>query len=181
MKIKRNCLQCNKEIFVEQKEVNRGYGKFCNRNCSAKFNGKQRTEDLKPNVTCAFCDKKFYKNLSGQQKSKSGLYFCCREHKDLAQCIGGIQEIMPDHYGTGKNDDCRVYRRIAFLHKKEACERCGYNQHKAALVIHHKDRNRLNIKIDNLEVLCANCHAIEHWGKEEEIKEFDTSISEEVE
>jgi hypothetical protein len=50
--------------------------------------------------------------------------------------------------------------------EKEKCERCGFNGQ--ALHIHHKDRNHKNNKIDNLEVLCANCHHIEH--REESIK-----------
>lgn len=41
------------------------------------------------------------------------------------------------------------------------CARCGYDN---ALVmeVHHKDRNRGNNAIENLEVLCANCHRLEH-------------------
>ena len=31
-------------------------------------------------------------------------------------------------------------------------------------VLHHKDRDRHNNDISNLEILCSNCHAIEHWG-----------------
>jgi 5-methylcytosine-specific restriction endonuclease McrA len=42
------------------------------------------------------------------------------------------------------------------------CERCGYNEVAAVLGVHHKDRNRKNNAIENLEVLCPNCHSIEH-------------------
>ena len=38
-------------------------------------------------VECAYCHKKFIKNKAALANSKSGLYFCCREHKDLAQCV----------------------------------------------------------------------------------------------
>ena len=34
--------------------------------------------------TCAYCGKLFYKSKSKISQSKSGLLFCCREHKDLA-------------------------------------------------------------------------------------------------
>jgi Zn finger protein HypA/HybF involved in hydrogenase expression len=42
------------------------------------------------------------------------------------------------------------------------CERCGYSETPEILGVHHKDRNRNNNLIDNLEVLCPNCHSLEH-------------------
>lgn len=43
-----------------------------------------------------------------------------------------------------------------------SCERCGYNTYINILQVHHKDRNRQNNTLENLEVLCPNCHCIEH-------------------
>lgn len=102
----------------------------------------------------------FIKNKSKRANSKSGLYFCCRECKDQAQRIGGIKEIMPLHYGEGHFAD---YRKLAIRNKSTVCERCNYDENIAAIVVHHKDRDRSNNSLENLEVLCANCHAIEHW------------------
>ena len=45
------------------------------------------------------------------------------------------------------------------------CNRCGYTKHPEILVGHHKDRNRNNNSIVNIEILCPNCHALEHYGK----------------
>ena len=42
------------------------------------------------------------------------------------------------------------------------CQRCGYNNEPLILGIHHKDRNRHNNDISNLEILCPNCHSLEH-------------------
>lgn len=39
------------------------------------------------------------------------------------------------------------------------CELCDYNQ---ATVVHHRDRNRLNNSPKNLQVLCWNCHYLQH-------------------
>lgn len=47
---------------------------------------------------------------------------------------------------------------------KKVCERCEYAQHEAAIIVHHKDRNRSNNDVTNLEILCANCHAIERYN-----------------
>ena len=44
----------------------------------------------------------------------------------------------------------------------QRCERCGYDKHPEILGVHHKDRNRDNNDLTNLEVLCPNCHSLEH-------------------
>lgn len=155
------CLNCNENSKAPLREVNRGNGKFCGHSCASSYNGYKRFAKInKPNVICAYCDIKFYKNASKRKLSKSGLYFCCRGHKDLSQRIGGIKEIQPPHYGTTLQD----YRSIAFAVYKKLCMRCGYMKHSAAIIVHHKDRDRSNNNISNLEVLCCNCHAIEHYG-----------------
>jgi hypothetical protein len=157
----RNCLFCDVEFNANEKEVRRGNGKFCTLSCSSKFYSRERSLKKIPNVECALCKKKFYKSKSDFALSKSGLFFCCRKHKDQAQRIGGIRAIMPDHYGTS----LKKYRQLALSVKDTKCERCGYEQNPAAIVIHHIDKNRDNNSIDNLEVLCSNCHAIEHWDR----------------
>lgn len=55
------------------------------------------------------------------------------------------------------------YRKKAISHYGCFCNRCGFNNEKA-LQAHHKDRDRENNSLDNLEVLCANCHTIEHMS-----------------
>lgn len=160
--IKRNCLQCQKEFFARSQDVKRGFGKYCSQSCASLY---QRAYELKPepNVICAHCGVKFHMSDSKKKNSKSGLYFCSRAHKDEAQRIGGIVAIQPAHFGTGSPEN--TYRRKVFATRPKICERCGYDKHEAAIIVHHKDRNRQNDADDNLEVLCANCHAIEHWGE----------------
>lgn len=46
--------------------------------------------------------------------------------------------------------------------RTKVCERCGYKKYEI-LQIHHKDRNRLNNQLDNLELICPNCHFEEHY------------------
>ena len=40
MKIKRNCLHCQKEFYARQADINRGWGKFCSKSCKAKYQVK---------------------------------------------------------------------------------------------------------------------------------------------
>lgn len=158
--ISKECLHCKKNFQADEREVKRGNAKFCSHSCCSKHSAIKNAK--KPNVSCAKCFKEFYKTPKRMKASKSGLFFCCRACKDAAQRINGIKEIQPPHYGTGNGTN--TYRNIAFLNKQKQCERCGYNTHEAAIIVHHKDRNRENNALENLEVLCSNCHAIEHWG-----------------
>lgn len=45
---------------------------------------------------------------------------------------------------------------------KSKCAKCGYTDIQA-LQVHHIDRNRKNNNLDNLQVLCCNCHRLEHY------------------
>lgn len=42
------------------------------------------------------------------------------------------------------------------------CNRCSYNETPKILGVHHKDHDRTNNLLENLEVLCPNCHSLEH-------------------
>lgn len=150
--ISRNCKYCEQSFETRNSDINRGFGKFCSIKCGLKFRYKSNQI---PNTTCAYCDKLFYRPSSHKKgRSKSGLYFCCRTHKDLAQRIGGLSVIQPRHYGSG-------YKSWARRELGNACVRCGYTEF-PILEIHHIDRDRTNNKIENLELLCPNCHSIEH-------------------
>lgn len=84
-----------------------------------------------------------------------------------------------------KQKNVNAYRlKIKLLEdgiKEHKCERCGGTQWlggKIPLEIHHKDGNRYNNVLDNIELLCPNCHSLEnnHCGlslkKIESIKFF---------
>lgn len=116
-------------------------------------------KDNRTDVECAYCGKVFIRSNSDLLKSKSGLYFCCREHKDIAQRIeSGSQfnELRPDSYGENHTK----YRSLAFRIYAHECAICGYNDDNdiSLLDVHHIDENRDNNDPDNLIVLCPNCH-----------------------
>lgn len=78
----------------------------------------------------------------------------------MAQTLAfGLKEIQPTHFGSGESS----YREIAFRSKERKCERCSYNKHPEILEVHHQDRNRENNTIENLLILCPNCHMEEHF------------------
>lgn len=156
--VTKECFYCKTLFNAPLKEVKRGHGKFCSHSCSSKY-GQSLQQKPNPNVKCATCGALFYKNPSKRKLAKHGFYFCCRLHKDIAQRLGGIKEIQPPHYGNITSS----YRQLALSKLPNKCNRCGYNKSISVLVVHHKDRNRNNCSITNLEILCPTHHMEEHY------------------
>ena len=157
MSITTECVHCNKSFQARPTDLKRGRSKYCTRSCKSKAAGI-KSRKFK-NFICAFCKKDFIKKSTYGKSSKSGLVFCCRDHKNQAARLGGIKEIHPEFYGKIQFD----YRKIAFRNLIPICNRCSYNDFIEILVVHHKDRNRSNNDLSNLEILCPNCHAKEHY------------------
>lgn len=106
-------------------------------------------------VNCATCGKEIDKSPSQMKRSKTGNYYCSRScSNSMNNKLFKSGENHPN-YKTGE----ATYRNI--IQEDSICERCGFDNIKA-LEVHHKDRNRHNNKRENLEILCANCHMIEH-------------------
>jgi hypothetical protein len=130
--IARPCDYCQVEYQAEPRYLKRGQGKYCSRTCSSAGNQQSRPKPT-PNVVCAFCGVEFYLNNSKQKGSKSGLFFCSRAHKDTAQRIGGIEDIMPTHYGTGNGS--YDYRKRAFDTYPHECAVCGWKEYPEVLEV----------------------------------------------
>lgn len=95
--------------------------------------------------------------------------------KKLLQKLG----INTDHWtGQGWNKDQQLkdwksYTKIEHLkkhlkkHKGLKCESCELTEWKNSsipLEVHHVDGNRTNNSIENLQLLCCNCHALtDNW------------------
>ena len=72
-----------------------------------------------------------------------------------------MKEIQPEHY---KNEGLN-YRKTAFDAYGKICSNCKYDN-ELALEVHHIDKDRTNNTVNNLRVLCANCHTIIHKNGE---------------
>ena len=76
---------------------------------------------------------------------------------DLKQLMDG--ELFVKSYSLNKYKD----RLIQEGYIEECCNSCGFNEqrvndYKAPLLVHFKDKNKMNWKIENLELLCYNCY-----------------------
>ena len=151
--ITKKCGWCEKNFTINSYTHKRGNGKFCSLVCVG-FHTANKNKP-KPNTLCAYCKQPLYRNQSAIKNSKSGIFFCCMEHKVNAQFYGGAL------YNDVVIKD---YRLIAFRSGKHLiCANSTCNIVDVdVLEVHHKDMNHSNNSLDNLEILCANCHTKEH-------------------
>lgn len=151
----------------------------------------------KPNVSCLMCGKTVYRRRMTLERN-SGNVFCsmvcygisCRKELPCAMCgkpmLAGLNKKTCSKacantqrtgikYKIGKPRDRVSSQRalkIRLLGIREShCERCSYNKPEI-LHVHHKDRNRENNDLGNLELICPNCHYEEHYLKRSWLKGF---------
>jgi hypothetical protein len=142
----------------------------------------------KPNTRCFVCDKAIYKR-PGEIKENKGRVFCtmacfgisCRKESPCVICgkpilaglhrktcgrscankhRAGIQYKINAPRDIVKSQQALKVKLIETRGKK--CERCSYDKYQI-LQVHHKDRDRKNSKLENLELICPNCHFEEHY------------------
>ena len=147
-----NCKICNSKFYAKPRHIKIGWGKYCSDVC--KFEAQKRGTT----VSCENCDKQLYRTPNDFRKSKSNLFFCNRScHASWRNRNLRIGENHPN-WLTGVT----TYRKLMLKNSKELkCKNCNFVD-KRVLIVHHKDRNRSNNDLSNLELLCRNCHYLEH-------------------
>ena len=141
----RQCRQCSKDMLVPVYRSKQ----FCSAECSRKY----RHESTQKDCVCAMCGKEFSRQQS-HIRPGTKFVFCSRSCRDQAQSADGGYIIRPAHYRNGEHS----FREKVQL---EHCVGCGETR-SYLLEVHHIDGDRQNNKKSNLEVVCANCHAIRH-------------------
>lgn len=132
----KECLVC-KESF----EAHSNNSKYCSPECYHAVDRKNRGFKV---WICLECKVEFRDSPSHPRKYCSRLCTSkSRMNKFEAQ------------YSTVRS---MMIRRGMF----KKCETCGYDEDTSILGAHHKDRNRHNNAIENLAVLCPNCHSRVH-------------------
>lgn len=144
---KQLCKHCGKEYYAPKHRIR----SFCSIKCAH--------DSKKVFASCAVCGVEFSRSRSKLKAPKNGISFCTRLCKEKAQSLASDILPNPEHYGDGLSS----YRDVAFRSLPHNCNRCGYNEVVGILKVHHKDRDRQHNAVENLEILCPNCHDLEHY------------------
>lgn len=159
------CEGCGKDFECSTRKLNynkkSGFKIFCSTEC---YN-KDKKEKNSVITNCANCGKEISKPKSSLKKSLTGNLYCSRS------CSAGKNNTLFkkwENHPQYKNG-IRGYRELKLNSVNDPkCEKCGF-ANILALEVHHKDRNRENNNLDNLQILCCNCHTIEHRNKNEDV------------
>lgn len=136
------CVVCQKEIYRRPFEIKKNEGRvYCSSLCYGIISRKEKP--------CVICGKLMLSGLNKKTCSRGcsntqrqGIKY---NHKRLKDKVKNYQSLK---------------MRLLKLRGK-ICERCRYERYEI-LQVHHKDRNRLNNELNNLELICPNCHFEEH-------------------
>jgi hypothetical protein len=135
------CLICKKEIYRRPVEIARGRV-FCSQECYGLSNRNE--------TPCVVCRTPILASAHKKTCSRT----CANKHR-----TGILYKRGSPH---DKVKDQRSIKLRVFVDRQGKCERCSYDK-KQILNVHHKDRNRDHNDLSNLELLCPNCHAEEHY------------------
>jgi len=104
--------------------------------------------------------------VCGKKLEKKQTKYCCKEHEKISKRNRVVQAWLNGedlgYSGTGIKHFIRDYLLEKANYK---CEICGWgkiNPYNGTypLEIHHKDGNYKHNTLDNLQVLCPNCHSL---------------------
>lgn len=129
-----NYTPCSKDYQAQQRYLNRGQGLFCSKECSWSFRRELPRTIKDPNTICDWCQVHFYRKPS-IPPSKSGLYYCSREHQVLAQQSG--------RFRTGPASDKMTYK----------CSNCNKRTRKENLCLDCQLENDIKLWLSgNIEI-----------------------------
>jgi hypothetical protein len=110
---------------------------------------------------CGECDKKFQPTGSNCKRCppcrRKHFLRNCKERWYRTYVKKGYNQSGPDNNSWKGGSSPAYYQRVA-SELPDVCARCNA----PPVLVHHKDGNRRNASIDNLERLCKRCHQIEH-------------------
>ncbi len=124
--------------------------------CSMTYYGKS----CRKNKPCIVCETPIMTHFNKITCSRA----CANKHR------AGIKYKMnPPHSKVVYQQGLKI--RLLKIHGNN-CQRCGY--HKTEILqVHHKDKNRQNNELDNLELICPNCHYEKHYLEKSWLKEYN--------
>ena len=148
----KKCKICGKKFYIKPCHLKKGWGKYCSIKCRTKAQVKGKW------VKCSLCGKEIWRTPKDFKRSKRNVFFCS------VPCHCSWENKFVRFGANSPNwiSGISAYRDLMRRYKIPfKCKRCGISD-KRVLIVHHKDGNRKNNTIENLERICCNCHAILH-------------------
>jgi hypothetical protein len=154
----KNCVICNKEFNCSPSAIDRRI--TCSRKCRQEYSFPKKM------VSCAFCKEEF-KYVKGV-KTKFCSILCSGKYR-INQTNQKIENNTPTDVSSLKR---------YLLSKDNSCAICRisntWNNMPLTLQLDHIDGNSDNSNLDNLRLVCPNCHSqtdnFSGRGKEKELK-----------
>lgn len=155
------CKNCSKNFLKKQNQINKTKNNnFCSHSCSASFNNKlkikKNTNNIKEIHQKTNCTiQNFCLECNKPVKNK----YCNSICQNNFRWRNTKKQLENNSYP--KNSP-KILRRFLKEKYKNTCQKCGlsqWNEKPIPVEIEHIDGNFENNKIDNLTLLCCNCHA----------------------
>ena len=144
----KTCFNCGAELD------GRYTTKFCSHSCSALYNNRKRKKIIR---YCVNCNKKL---KTYQKKFCSNRCQCDYQYSTIKELIltDNVDQL------TARNKDAIVKKVLLEIYGNK-CMQCGWNEinkytNKVPVQLEHRDGHWYNFKLDNLELLCPNCHSL---------------------
>ena len=156
------CLNCGGELETLKSDKR----KFCNNSCSSTYNNKLREKkekEEKPRKKririykeinygkCVYCEKDIIKK-DGRSKAKYCDQICQHDHQMITRI-------------KSKKASTRTLKLYLIKKHGEKCMECGWcnvneSTGKVPIELEHIDGDSENNNLDNLKLLCPNCHSL---------------------
>lgn len=170
------CKGCNKECYIPKYRIKTF--KYCSKACKNKFGCTEQIEAFCEVCNSPFthissrCNKAKYCSAKCYQKSRIGRglteYKCLHCEKPFLDSLSRGRKycskscVNKQSKSEWKAKFTTVRRNMITRGHIQKCEKCSYDKFPKILGVHHIDGNRENNSLENLMVLCPNCHSIEH-------------------
>ena len=133
--------------------------KYCSKSCSTIDNNHKRkikNDSIKKNNKCIICDKII------TRRSKFCSNTCYAEYNKRLI----FKEIENNNFSLDNKQTESSWIKLYLIDKYgEKCMKCNWNErhpitNKVPIQMNHIDGNSDNNKLDNVELLCPNCHSL---------------------
>lgn len=144
--VKSLCVECGNQ-FEDLLSRNRT---FCSQSCNAKFNNKKRGYKEKTKSNCINCDKEV-----------TGKKYCGVICQKVYERNNVFEKI--ENGDTSLHE--KNYKNYLIYKYGEKCMKCDWCErhtitNKVPIQLEHIDGNSGNNCLDNLKLLCPNCHSL---------------------